>query len=186
MKIPFSIFIIFTFFSCNSKKSQSPFDCYSEALNLLHSKDFSDTIYVATNFPDFKVSEGKFPEEIFDYNDLIQNQNDYLEIIPDNKFWHFHLLNNVKPAINRKNKKNVHFTRFKYSVHLKLEEYPNFNRTYITFSPIYYDKTNNNGFFIGSEINNIKIGSSTVFFVRNDKGLFTLYDHVSIHRFMPY
>lgn len=173
-------------YSCKYLNTQTQFDCYSEAINILYSKNFVDTVYVANNFPNFRVEAGKFPQEIFYFNDLDENQYKYVEIKPDSSFWHFHLLDKVKPAINFINKKTVYYERFDYSFNIHLENNISKSRVFVVFSPIYYNEKANNGFFIASEINNVRIGSTKVFYIHKVEGCFNLVDHVFIHRFMPF
>jgi|SRR5690606_10776957 len=186
MKIVYLVIAVIIFGSCNSGQYSGEFECYSEAINILFQKCNVDTLYVATNFPDFNVREGKLPEEIFDFNDLDRNQTNYIQIRPDSLFWNYKLFNHVKPIFNKKKRNLVHKARFSYSFDMKLEQDPNLNRTFLTFSPIYFDTKENKGFFIASEINNIKIGFTTTFFVSRFEEKFVIFDHVLIHRFMPY
>ena len=159
MKTLILIISVIIFGSCHTDKYNGEFDCYSEAINMLFKKRSVDTVYVATNFPNFKVYEGKFPEQIFYYNDLNEYQNKYLEIMPNKYFWDNLLLNKVIMH------NQYYFARFTYSFEMKLEKNPNLDRTFLTFSPIYFNEEDNNGFFIVSDINNINIGFTTIFFV---------------------
>ncbi len=171
---------------CKDLSHKNQFNCYSTAINLLYTTCHVDTVYVALNFPNFKVNEGKFPEQIFYYNDLNENQNKYIEIIPNNYFWHFHLLDNVNTVVNQKSSKEVHFSRFNYSLNMQLDNSINSHRIFLVFSPIYFDEADNNGFFIVSEINNIKIGSTKIFYVCKNENFYEVYDQIYVHRFMPY
>jgi hypothetical protein len=186
MKTLILIISVIILMSCHANKYNGEFDCYSEAINILFKRRSVDTVYLATNFPNFKVYEDEFPEQIFYYNDLDENQNKYIEILPNRHFWNFHLLDKVKTVVNKKNSKEVNFARFNYSFKMKLDENPNLGRTFLTFSPIYYNEENDKGFFIVSEINNINIGFTDIFYICKNNNSYEIFDQISVHRFMPY
>lgn len=183
----FSFILVCALFTrCNDLKKKEQFNCYADAINLLYTTHHVDTVYIAKNFPNFKVNEGKFPEQIFYYNELNENQDEYLEIIPNNHFWHFHLLNKVKTVFNKRNDKEVHFSRFNYSLDMPLTNSVNYDRIFLVFSPIYYHVEDNIGFFIVSEINNIRISSTKIFYVFKNNNSYEICDQINIDRFMPY
>lgn len=185
MKSVLIIFIVSVIGSCSSIQYTEEFNCYADAINSLFKDHHVDTVYVASNVSNFKVAEGKLPEQIFYYHDLNENQSKYSEIFPNSSFWDHNLLNQIKTHVNKRNNTEVHFTRFNYNAQIKWEKYPNFNRTYLTFSPIYYNNIDNNGFFIVAEINNLNIGFTSIFYIKKNHNSYEIFDHIKIHRIMP-
>lgn len=167
------------YLSCGVNKSYEDFECYTASINFLFKKRQIDTIYIANNFPNFKLKDDEFPQSIFYYDGLIEDNCLYDEIIPPKYFWYHFLLKTIDI------KNPVHFKRFNYSIDFKLQEGPNLKRTYLIFSPIYYDNLKQKGFFIVTEANNINIGFTTIFYITKLGTKYSILDAINIHKYLP-
>lgn len=169
--------------SCRAKPIEN-FDVYSESINIEFKDSKIDTLYIANNFPNFKIKDGQFTDDIFEWGNLNRNEHEYIEIIPNSNFWNNTLLRSVKI------KNQIQFKRFDYHFEnfyakMGFQEGPNVNRTYLIFSPIYFDENNNKGFFIVSESNNINIGFTTAYYIKKENQKFIISSVATLHRFLP-
>lgn len=164
---------------CKKPTYNGEFDCYAEAINIRIKNRNVDTVYIARNFPNFKINNGKFPEEIYYNHNLSKDQSEYNDIIPNAYFWDKLLLNKI--SIRNK----YHFARFEYSYNMHLDISTKFNGTFLTFSPIYMEKNGYKGFFILSEIKNKKTSFTTLFYVCKIGNNYEIFNHFDIYDFMP-
>lgn len=170
--------------SCRDKLVEN-FDVYTESINIEFQDSKIDTVYIANNFPNFKINDGKFPDYIYDWGDLNRNDHEYIKIIPNSKFWDNTLFKNVRI------KNPILFKRFDYHfenfyTNMNFQQGPNLNRTYLIFSPIYFDEKNNKGFFIVSEANNINVGFTTAYYITKESQKFVISSEATVPRFLPY
>ena len=183
MKINAILGALILLLSCRDKPIDK-FDVYSDSINIEFKDSKIDTVYIANNFPNFKIKVGKFTDDIFEWGNLNRNEHEYIEIIPNSKFWNNTLLRSVKT------KNHIQFKRFDYHfenfyTNMGFQEGPNLNRTYIIFSPIYFDEKNNKGFFIVSETNNRNIGFTTAYYIKKENQKFIISSVATLHRFLP-
>lgn len=156
--IRFCLYIIFIF-GCNntSPKVQDNFtnyyDIYAEAFKKHYGNDNIEKIYIALDFPDFKMFEGDFFFEVFDYTSF-KNNNNFIEEIP-NKDKFIHTFNS---KFKNRNIEYIYFNKFVNDTMLLKE---NKNPIFV-FSPIYFDSLQGFGFVLISRFNNYKNYNSSV------------------------